>query len=124
MIMKKILYFFYLSLCLLSCDSNDYEITEEYEKAAISAIECYNVNGERADKTTEIATPTRMVIVKLKKGEDIKNLKVCLTISSGATVTPVLSVGYQDFSEPKTYQVTSPGGSVVNEWVLRVYETL
>lgn len=123
--MKKILYVFSLLLLFTACDNDSYRVAEDYEKAVISAIECYNEKGERADdaKETAIATPTRMVVVKLNKGEDIKRVKVCLNISSGATITPALSVGFQDFSTPQVYQITSPGGTVVNEWTILIFET-
>ena len=58
-----------------------------------------------------------------KKGENIKKLKVCLTISSGSTINPSLSVGYQDFSDPKVYKVTSPGGTIEKEWTIMIFET-
>lgn len=123
--MRKILYVCAILLLLTACDNDSYQVTEDYEKAVISAIECYNEKGERADnaKETAIATPTRMVIVKLNKGEDITKVKVCLTISSGALITPSLSVGFQDFTAPKVYQITSPGGTIVNEWTIMIFET-
>ena len=122
-IMKNILYVFMAMLIFSACDDYSYSIAEDYEKADISAIECYNEDGERADETTSIATPTRMVVATLKKGENIKKLKVCLTISSGSTINPSLSVGYQDFSDPKVYKVTSPGGTIEKEWTIMIFET-
>lgn len=106
-----------------ACEDNEYAVSSEYENADISAIECYDVANVRADSLTDIATPTKLIITKLKKGEDITKLKVNVTISAGATITPALSIGYQDYTEPKVYKVTSPGGTVVKEWTIMVYAT-
>ncbi|MDY3788227.1 hypothetical protein [Bacteroides fluxus] len=42
------------------------------------------------------------------------------TISAGATLTPGMAVGFQDYSSPRTYTVTSPGGTVVKQWTITV----
>ena len=44
-IMKNILYVFMAMLIFSACDDDSYSISEDYEKADISAIECYNEDG-------------------------------------------------------------------------------
>ena len=120
--MKKTLFFIYVMLmaCLASCGDDDYAIDPAYENAEITSIILYDRNAEVASDVVEIDSEAATVTVTLKAGADITDLKMVATISSGATLTPGMAVGYQDYSTPRTYTVTSPGQSVVKEWLVTV----
>ena len=72
-----------------------------------------------SDKT-QIDSEAGTVTVTLKKDADITDLKMIATISAGATLTPGMAVGFQDYSTPRTYTVTSPGKTVVKQWTVTV----
>lgn len=110
-----------LSVTMLSCSKYEYEPDPAFEKADISAISCYDRSGADAVLSSEIILPMNMVIVILKPGADITDLKVSITVSSGATVFPSLSVGFKDYTDPVEIEVTSPGGTVTEKWTLMIY---
>lgn len=120
--MKKTLLFIYVVLigCLTSCGDDDYTIDPAYENAEITSIILYDRNAEVASDVVEIDSEAATVTVTLKAGADITDLKMVATISSGATLTPGMAVGYQDYSIPRTYTVVSPGQSIVKEWLVTV----
>lgn len=120
--MKKILYFMFVALALtfVSCGDDDYTVDEAYEKAEITNVAVYNrTEGVMSDKT-QIDSEAATVTVTLKKDADITDLKMVATISAGATMTPGMAVGFQDYSTPRTYTVTSPGKTVVKQWTVTV----
>ena len=109
-----------LMISVFACTEIEFDINEEYEKAEITGVELYNRDKVRADKTTEISSEEEMILVTLKTGKDITDLKIAISVSTGATVNPSMSVGYQDFSSPKTYEVTSPNKTITKSWTITV----
>ncbi len=119
--MKKIFYLLLmLVFTLTACGDDDYTVEEAYEKAEITAIVLYNKEGKVASDQVTISSEQGAITVELKEGEDKTNLKITASISAGATLTPDMAQGYQDFSTAKTYTVISPGKSVVKQWTLTV----
>lgn len=119
---KTVLYSIFVALMLagFSCSDDDYTVEEAYEKAEITNVTLYDrAEGVASDKT-EINSEAATVTVTLKAGADITDLKMVSTISAGATLTPGMAVGFQDYTLPRTYTVTSPGGIVVKEWTVTV----
>lgn len=117
----------YLSLiailltCLFSsCSDIDTSIDEDYEKAEITSIVLYNRAGKVVSDKVTINSDEGYISVTLKSGADIKDLKMTATISSGATMSPSLSRGFQDYSSPYSCKVTSPGESIVKAWTITV----
>lgn len=120
--MKKILFltFAALALTFMSCGDDDYTVDEAYEKAEITNVTVYNrAEGVMSDKTL-IDSEVGTVTVTLKKDADITDLKMVATISAGATLTPGMAIGFQDYSVPRTYTVISPGKTVVKQWTVTV----
>lgn len=120
--MKKILYLMFIALAFtfVSCGEDDYTIDAAYENAEITNVALYNrTEGVMSDKT-QIDSEAGTVTVTLKKDADITDLKMVATISAGATITPGLAVGFQDYSAPRAYTVTSPGKTVVKQWTVTV----
>jgi len=119
------IYFFMISLFLIlsACSDDDYTIDTAYEKAEITGVELYNRSMASAYQSYDIEdidSVSGSVVVRLKSGEDITDMKMAVTVSAGADIYPSLSVGFQDLSSPKTYTVTSPGKSVVKTWTITV----
>lgn len=107
---------------LFSCQKDDdFTVTAAFEKADVTSIACFNENLASAVSGFDISVPTRLIIVRLKPGENIKKLKINLTLSAGATVIPALATGFLDYSEPKIIQVVSPGGTIAREWTILIY---
>lgn len=119
---KTVLYSIFVALMLagVSCSDDDYTVEEAYEKAEITNVTLYDrAEGVASDKT-EVNSEAATVTVTLKAGADITDLKMVSTISAGATLTPGMAVGFQDYTSPRTYTVTSPGGTIVKEWTVTV----
>ena len=115
----KMMLFAVMTICM-SCGDDDYTVDEAYEKAEITNVTVYNrAEGVMSDKT-QIDSEAGTVTVTLKKGADITDLKMVATISTGATLTPGMAIGFQDYSTPRTYTVTSPGKTVVKQWTVTV----
>jgi len=119
--MKKIYYIIAIILLLGSaCSDIDYEFNEEYERAEITGVDMYNREMKRAQKSVNIDAAAGKIVVVLNDGENIKDLKLTTRISTGATITPVMSSGYQDFTSSKTYKVISPRETITKEWTISV----
>lgn len=118
--MKKIFAIILTAFTFYACKKMTFETAPAYEKAAITAVELYNATAVRADQKAVIDTTAGTIMVTLKPGQDITRLKLDVTASTGAKVTPSMSVGLQDLSAPKTYRVTSPGGTVSKDWTITV----
>ena len=119
--MKRIIYIAgILMISLCACTEIEFDINDEYEKAEITGVELYNRDMVRADKTAEIFSWEGMILVTLKPGKDITDLKIAATVSTGATVNPSMSDGYQDFSSSKTFEVTSPNRTITKSWTITV----
>lgn len=119
--MKKVLYI--ISIIILSiaaCTKIDFEVNEDYEQAEIIDVELYNRAMSRADKTTLIDTEEATVLVTLRPARDISDLKIAITASTGTSINPSMSVGFQDFSSPKTYVITSPNKTIEKTWTIIV----
>ena len=119
--MKKIV--FLLSIILMvtyGCTKIDYEIDEAYEKAEITGVELYNRQMKRADQSANINAEAGTILVTLKAGENITDLKLAVTASTGVEINPSMSAGFQDFSTPKTYEVISPNNTVKKTWTITV----
>ena len=120
--MKKILYFMFVALSLLfvSCGDDDYTVDEAYEKAEITNVTLYDRAEKVMSDKAYIDSDAGTVTVTLKKEADITDLKMVATISAGATLTPGMSIGFQDYSTPRTYTVISQGATVVKQWTVTV----
>ncbi len=119
--MKRI--FYIISIIILTntaCSTVDFNINEDYEKAAITGVEFYNRDMVRADKSATISSDEGTILVTLKPGQDIADLKIAVTASTGVDINPSMSVGYQDFSSPKTYEITSPNKTIKKSWTITV----
>ena len=119
--MKRI--FYIISIIILTttaCSKVDFVISEDYEKAEITGVEFYNRQMVRADQTATISSEAATVLVKLKAGQSITDLKIAVTASTGTLINPSMSVGYQDFSAPKTYEIISPNQTVKKSWTITV----
>lgn len=119
---KTVLYSIFVALMLagVSCSDDDYTVEEAYEKAEITNVTLYDrAEGVASDKT-EVNSEAATVTVTLKAGADITDLKMVSTISAGATLRPGMAVGFRDYTSPRTYTVTSPGGTIVKEWTVTV----
>jgi DNA polymerase II small subunit/DNA polymerase delta subunit B len=119
--MKRILYIIGIMIVTaFGCAEIEFEINEEYEQAEIIGVELYGRGMIRADKTTEISSEEGAILVILKPRKEITDLKVAVTASTGVSINPSMSVGYQDFSSPKTYEVTSPNKTIKKNWTITV----
>lgn len=119
--MKRI--FYIISIILLTttaCTKVEYVINEDYEQAEITGVELYNKDMVRADKKATISSEEGTVIVTLKPGQDISDLKIAVTASTGADINPSMSIGFQDFTSPKTYEVISPNKTIKKSWTITV----
>lgn len=110
----------FVIIVLAGCTDVNYVVDEAFEKAEITGVELYNKQMKRADKSSVIDSPNQTITVTLKTGEDITNLKLAVTASTGAEINPSMAVGYQDFSTLKTYEVTSPNKTVKKTWTIKV----
>lgn len=122
--MKKLTYLLIIvAFAFSGCkESVNIDIPENYEKADITGVAVYN-NEQIAAVTSSysIAYALKEVVVILGTTQDLTHLKVSLTISPGATVTQPLGTYIQDFSQPRTVRIVSPGGSVENEWTIIIF---
>ena len=119
--MKRI--FYIISIIILTtaaCTKVDFDINEDYEQAEIKGVELYSRNMVRADQKATISSEEGTILVTLKAGQDISDLKIAVTASTGAEINPSMSVGYQDFSSPKTYEIISPNQTVKKSWIITV----
>lgn len=121
--MKKIILFFVLftvALSIAGCGNDDYTIDEAYEKAEITNITLYDKTGKSVSNKPTIDSEVGTVLVTIKADADIKELKMVANISAGATLTPGMATGFQDYSSPTSYVVTSPGETIVKQWTITV----
>jgi len=119
--MKKIFFIcFNILLFMSACDKDSYTIDEDFEQAEITGVTMFDSNMARSDQKSTIDSGTGTISVTLKANQDITHLKLAVTVSTGADVSPTMSVGYQDFSTPKKYTVTSPGKTITKEWTITV----
>ena len=119
--MKRI--FYIISIIILTtaaCTKIEFDINEDYEQAEITGVELYSRNMVRADQKATISSEEGTILVTLKAGQDISDLKIAVTASTGAEINPSMSVGYQDFSSPKTYEIISPNQTVKKSWIITV----
>ena len=105
---------------LQGCEDVDYKVDPVYEKAEITAVELYNDKVQRADQSSIINSGEGSIVVRLKAGQNITHLKLAVTATTGSSISPAMSAGFQDFTSPKTYRVTSPNKSVVKDWTISV----
>ncbi len=122
--MKKLTYLLIVvTLVFCGCkETVNIDIPDNYEKADITGVAVYN-NEQIAAITSSysIAYALKEVVIILGTTQDLTQLKVSLTISAGATVVQPLGTYIQDFSQPRTVRIVSPGGSVENEWTIIVF---
>jgi len=119
--MKKIFFIIsILSLLTTACSTVDFDINEEYERAEITGVELYNRNMSRADKSSDINSEAGTINVILKPNQDITDLKIAVSASTGVEIVPTMAVGFQDFSSPKTYEITSPNKTIKKVWTITV----
>ena len=118
--MKKLIYILFTSLyvAVTACSKIDYKINDAYETAAITL---YAVSDKPVNiiESFEIDTENASVYAFVPEGTDLTHLRLVLTISTGASLTPVIN-GFTDLSSPKKYTVTSPNGIVQKSWTIHV----
>lgn len=121
--MKKLVYivFFVSFVVTTACSKIDYQINEAYETAEITGITLYAVSDKPVNvvESFEIDIENTLVQAFVPQGTDLTQLRLVLTISTGATVTPSVN-GFIDLSVPKEYTVTSPNGLVKKDWTIDV----
>lgn len=131
--MKRIYYL--LTFCLLivffGCTDVDISVNEELELADISTMDVYSMvekieDPKKATFTSVLVTgtlvidnETQTVSAQIQPDADISNLKLVMSISRGAKITPAIT-GMMDLSEPKVFVVTSTNGVTEKEWTLTV----
>lgn len=124
--MKKLIYIAFISLLAVTtaCSKIDYQINEAYETAEITGITLYAVSDRPINviESFEIDSENASVNAFVPQGIDLTHLRLVLTISTGATVTPTVN-GFIDLSTPKEYTVTSPNGLTQKNWTVRVAVT-
>ena len=117
--MKKLIYILFVALLSVTagCSKIDYEINDAYETANITGITIYatSENPVNIIESFEIDMENAVVEAFVPEGTDLTHLRLVLTISTGATITPALS-GFTDLSTPKEYTVTSPNGVKQTTW--------
>lgn len=119
--MKKIFYIICsILLATTACSEIEFDINEDYEKAELTNVELYNRNKTRADLSSTINSANGTILVTLKTNQDITDLKIAVTASTGANISPAMAVGYQDFSEPRVYEIASPNKTVKKSWTITV----
>ena len=119
--MKKIFYLLtIIILATTACTTIDFEIDEDYEQAEIKGVELYNRTMVRADQKATISSVEGTIVVILKAGQNISDLKIAVTASTGSVIMPSMSVGYQDLSTTKTYEIISPNQIVKKSWTITV----
>ncbi|MBX9189208.1 hypothetical protein HCG69_14205 [Bacteroides sp. K03] len=121
--MKKIIYIAFIALLTVTtaCSKIDYQINEAYETAEITGITLYAVSDKPVNvvESFEIDMENTSVQAFVPQGTDLTHLRLVLTISTGATVTPTVN-GFIDLSVPKEYTVTSPNGLIKKNWTIDV----
>ncbi|MDR0681576.1 MAG: hypothetical protein LBG15_07005 [Dysgonamonadaceae bacterium] len=132
---KRILkYGFLLLICTLaSCmEKVEIEIPEDYDTALITGVNVYRASREGDSEfasgdplkllasTVVIDHEAKTATATLTTMEDLTQLKVTLTISSGATIINSLGSQIQDFSQPRTVEIESPGKTVKNTWTITI----
>ena len=124
--MKKLVYVLFTMLLLgtVGCSKIDYEISVAYEQANITGITIYAVTDNPVNivESFEIDTGNAIVRAFVPEGTDLTHLRLVLTLSSGATVSPALG-GFQDLSSPLEFTVTSPNGIKQIAWQVIVAAT-
>ena len=90
--MKKLVYivFFVSFVVTTACSKIDYQINEAYETAEITGITLYAVSDKPVNvvESFEIDIENALVQAFVPQGTDLTQLRLVLTISTGATVTP------------------------------------
>lgn len=124
--MKRIVYILFSVLLLgtVGCSKIDYEISDAYEQADITGITIYAVSDNPVNiiESFEIDTENAIVRAFVPEGTDLTHLRLVLTLSSGATISPALG-GFQDLSLPLDFVVTSPNGIKQIAWQVIVSVT-
>lgn len=124
--MKRIVYILFsvLLLGIVGCSKIDYEISDAYEQADITGITIYAVSDNPVNiiESFEIDTENAIVRAFVPEGTDLTHLRLVLTLSSGATISPALG-GFQDLSLPLDFVVTSPNGIKQIAWQVIVSVT-
>lgn len=96
------------------------DIPEDFEKAEITGVAVYDANVKFVASKSNINSELQEVTVTLNTMQDIAQLKLTITITTGATVINPLGTQIQDFTQLKTIKIVSPGKSVEKEWTIRV----
>lgn len=94
-VMKKLIYILFTSLyvAVTACSKIDYKINDAYETAAITGITLYAVSDKPVNiiESFEIDTENASVYAFVPEGTDLTHLRLVLTISTGASLTPVIT---------------------------------
>jgi hypothetical protein len=125
---KKILKYGFLLLIgtLASCmEKVDIEIPEDYDNALVTglSIYCASQDSDPIKALTSVVVidnENQAVTATLTTAEDLTQLKVTLTVSSGATVVNPLGSQIQDFSQARTVEIESPSKQLRNTWTITI----
>lgn len=124
--MKKLIYILLVALLSVAagCSKIDYEINDAYETANITGITIYatSENPVNIIESFEIDMENAVASAFVPEGTDLTHLRLVLTISTGATITPAVN-GFTDLTSPKEYTVTSPNGIKQTVWKVIVAVT-
>lgn len=110
---------FCFSILFFACEKVEIPDVPEFDKTEILSFNAYDINkSDIIEGVPVIDTDNGNVTVQIKKGADLKQIFVILSISSGATVSPAMN-GYEDWSAgSKIYTVTSPSGKHSQKWTI------
>jgi hypothetical protein len=131
---KIVKYGFLLLICTLAgcMEKVEIEIPEDYDAALITGVNVYRASREGDSEfangdpvkslasTVIIDNEAKTVTATLTTTENLTQLKVTLTVSSGATVIHSLGGQIQDFSQARTVEIESPSKNVKNTWTIEI----
>lgn len=120
-IKTRVYVFIILVTSMVGCSPTDYEISNAYEVANITAVTIYkpDSNPQNIVELFDIDVDKSIVKAFVPEGADLTRLRLVLTISTGASVSPAVS-GFMDLSLPKEYIVTSPNQIINKKWTIVV----
>ena len=132
--MKILKFSFLLLICVLTncMEKVDIEIPADYDNANITGINIYRASKEGDSEytkndpiklltsTVQIDSETNTVKATLGTTEDITQLKITLTTSSGATILNPIGSEIQDFSTPYVVEIASPSKKVIKQWTISI----
>ena len=132
--MKKIFFALCTSLLFVfsACSDLDISVDSTQELADITTIGIYVYDPSSSEDLKKpmlksvieegmlvVDPETNSITAQISPDADITQLKVVITVSYAARVTPEV-VGLQDMSQPKVFTVVSANGTVKKDWRITV----